>query len=303
MARNIKVLLVDDNINDKLLEPLADQASNFAQCELIHVTTWDKALKLLDEDPYAFDGLIIDGKGQKSASAKSEDDSFLSTVLPALRDRSRDGFCLPYVIYSGWAEELKRYYADEPIFWKGKDQEEEMLLYLQNAIVINSEVYKCRQLYPNIFELFDLKMLYSKYERDMVDILNATYHNFTGNRSALIKTIRPIFENTFTKLREFDNSLIPDEYFAKGKVEISKIVWHLSGSFQVDKQTGISGFSSKQILSTPSFYLLKTLQDITSHFMHNTREVPSDYLIRSCTNALIEYLLWYKQFVKDNYQK
>lgn len=304
MGRSIRVLLVDDNKSDDFFEPLADLANNLIQCDLTPVHTWDKALKILDESPYEYHGLILDGKGQRTATSKSEDDSFLNVVLTALRDRARDGYGLPYVIYSGWADELKRYYADQPIFWKGKEEEEKMLRYLQNAIISNSEIYKCRQLYPDIFELFDLKILHSKYEIEMVDIVNLNYNNFTGNRETVFKSIRPILENSFFQLNQMNNTLIEATYLSKSNPNISGIIWHLAGSPQYNKSLDKVEFKAKQLVSLPLYYLMKMLQDVTSSAaMHHFDKKSSDYLIKSCTSALIEYLLWYKQFVKDNYIK
>ena len=303
MGRNIKVLFVDDNRDVNFFAPLADNASLSINCDLIPVYTWEDAVRLLEESPYEYHGLILDGKGQKNEKSKSEDDSFLSLVLKSLHDRANKGFYLPYVIYSGWADELRRYHEGEPIFWKGKNEERKMLDHLKEAIS-KSETYKCRQLYPDIFEVFDLNLLHSKYEPELVDIVNLTYNNFIGNSEVVFRCIRPILENTFYFLHEMDDKLVAPKYFSKGSPNISGIIWYLSGSHKYNKDKEHMEFHSEKLISLPLFYLVEMLQDVTSSTaMHHSDKKPSEYLIRSCTNALIEYLLWYKQFAKDNYIK
>jgi len=303
MGRNIKVLFVDDNRDVNFFAPLADNASLSINCDLIPVYTWEDAVRILDESPYEYHGLILDGKGQKSEKSKSEDDSFLNLVLKNLHERANKGNYLPYVIYSGWADELRKYYDGEPIFWKGKNEERQMLDHLKQAIG-KSETYKCRQLYPDIFEVFDLNLLHSKYEPELVNIVNLTYNNFTGNSEVVFRCIRPIFENTFHLLNEFDGQLVAPKYFSKGSPNISGISRYLAGSPTYNKTTGEMEFPTDKVISLPLYYLLVMLQDVTSSTaMHHFDKKPSEYLIRTCTNALIEYLLWYKQFIKDNYSK
>ncbi len=301
MSRNIKVLLVDDNRSKDFFEPLADSADNVLNCELVQAYTWEDASKILDEAPFEYHGLILDGKGQKAKTTKPEDDSFLKTVLTALRDKAAKNYYLPYVIYSGWADELKKYNDDEPIFWKGKGEEEKMFFHLKE-LISGTEYHKCRQLYPDIFELFDLKIINSKYVPDMVNLVNFNYNTFVGNSEIVFRCLRPILENTFYELNKLDDNLVAPKFFHKGTPNISGIIWYLAGSHKYNKDSGQMEFNSDRVISLPLYYLVSMLQDVTSSTaMHHFDTKPSDYLIRSCTNALLEYLLWYKQFVKANY--
>src|ERR1035437_5186661 len=112
----LKILLVDDNRDKKnFFEPLADLTDNLLKGELVQAHTFEEMRTYFDGSPYEYQALILDGKGQKADKSKTEADSFLNIALRYLRKKTQEGIFIPYVIYSGYADELRKFYDDENI--------------------------------------------------------------------------------------------------------------------------------------------------------------------------------------------
>jgi hypothetical protein len=300
----IKILLVDDNKNKvTFFEPFADRVSNFLNAELVQAHTFEEMKSIFDESPYEYQALILDGKGQKTEKSKMEDDGFLTSSLKWLSLKIQEGVYIPYVVYSGYADELRKYYDEEPIYWKGKSEETDMLKFLKDKIE-KSEYFKHRQLCPDVFELFDLKLLPSVYQPDLIKAAQVYYDTYSGNKVDVLRALRPMLEATFNELKNLDSSLISPKFFKSGNPNITGIIKYLAGSPKYNDQTETLEFHSDKVLPTHLYYITDALKNITSKAgIHHYDEASSKYLIKTCVNAFFEYALWYKKFAKDNYLK
>ena len=300
----IKILLVDDNRDkDKFFEPLADLTSNYLKGDLVQAHTFLEMKTYFDEAPYEYQGVILDGKGQKDINSSTEDGNFLTTALKYIRQKNQEGIFIPYVIYSGFADELKKFYDDENIYWKDKGQEKEMLLNLR-ATIENSEFHQSSELCPDVFEVFDHSLLPSKYKPDLMKAAQVYADTFVGNSEGVLRSLRPMLEATFLGLKNLDEYLISPKYFRRGDPNISGIIWYLSGSSKYNSETDEMEFHSEQIMPIHLYYLTDGLKNITSSAaMHHYDKNSTKHLIKSAVNALFEYLIWYKNFAKRHYLK
>lgn len=298
----IKILLVDDNRDkDNFFEPLADLTSNHLKGELIQAHTFAEMKTCFDETPYEYQGVILDGKGQKDSNSSTEDGNFLTAALKYIRQKNQEGIFIPYVIYSGFADELKKFYGDENIYWKDKGQEKEMLLKLRSTIE-DSEYYQSRELCSEVFEVFDYSLLASKYKPDLMKAAQVYADTFVGNREDVLRSLRPMLEATFSRLRALDEHLISPKYFKKTDPNISGIIWYLSGSSKYNPEKDEMEFHSERIMPIHLYYLTDGLKNITSSAaMHHYDKSSSKHLTKAAVNALFEYLIWYKNFAKLNY--
>ena len=294
----VKILLVDDNKDkDNFFEPLADLASNMLKADLTQAYTFEEMSIIFEEEPYEYQAVILDGKGQKNDKSKIEDDGFLTTALRWIQEKNRQGVYIPYVVYSGYAEELKKYYSDEPIFWKGKSEEGAMFEHLREKIQ-SGRYYSQTLKSPELFEFFSLGLINPKYKPDIVRVAEIIADEYTGNSEDALRSLRPILENTLNKLAEFDSSLITTNCFKRDKISLSEALFYLAGSPRpVGEETT---FSSIQRIPQHIYYLAELVRKVTNNgAMHDYQESSSRYLVKSCVYALVEYLFWYKKFVKS----
>lgn len=304
MSYGVKILLIDDNKDTaNFFEPLADLASNLLKATLKQVYTLDEALKVLDDDFYEYQAIILDGKGQRRVTSKTEDDGFLIPALNWLHSKAREGYHMPYVIYSGYADSLRLIFEEEPIYWKGKGEEKAMFDDIQKRIE-KAESYHLRKLYPEVFELFTLNLLKSKYEPDIIKILQVENRSYVGNYADVIRSIRPMIEASLVKLNELDDQLISPKYFRRGDPNISGIIYYLSGSPTYNEENDTIEYYSDKVIPEHIGYILKSLKDITSKTcMHHYEANISKPLLNYCISGFIEYIIWFKSFTKEELLK
>jgi hypothetical protein len=293
----IKILLVDDNKDrTNFFDPLADLADNLLKVELVQAYTFDEMKLIFEESPYEYQAVILDGKGQKTDKSKTEDDAFLNSALKWLQSKNREGIYIPYVIYSGYADELKKIFDDESIYWKAKNEEEKMFADLKNKIH-SGDYFNQSSLFPDLYELFELRLLHSKYKPDFVKATQLISDTYTGNIEDVLRSLRPILESTLYTLDSFDNTLLSTACFKRDKIELADTLFYLAGSPKPVGDEVI--FGSNEIIPLHIFYLSEIIRKITnSAAMHHYDDSSSRYLVKSCIYALIEYLLWYKKFAK-----
>ena len=301
MAQNISILLVDDNTEDDFFEPLADRAKITVGFNLYQSRTWEEALQRIEEDPYEFQGLILDGKGQKTKTSKAEDDGFLKTVLERLKEKTREGYFIPYVIYTGYAEELNRYFDGEPIFWKGKGEEEKMFNTLKEQVVI-TDVLRCRQLYPELFILFKNQRLSRTLEPELAKAMEVSENSFVGKGRDVAQSLRLLLESSFMTLHNLDPQMIAARFIEGTYPNVNGIIKHLAGSPEWDRTNREMIYNSDVILPPHVYPILKVLHELTSSTaMHFYDVDTSRYLLKTIACGTLEYLTWFKTFTDKNY--
>jgi hypothetical protein len=296
---SIKILLVDDNREPNFYEPLADLANNLMKADLQQAYTFEEMQSILQESPYKYQGLILDGKGQKNERSKSEDNGYLFGTLRWLEQQRAKGLHYPYVVYTGYADELKERFSDEDIFWKGKSEEKAMMDTLRRKIK-DTDFFQQSMLHPELFEAFGLSILDTKYQKELIGITQIADNTFTGDWNQLMRCIRPALECTLVNLDRIDRRLIPSGLIRNDQVDLGRILFHLAGS--PDKGGTQTIYGSRQVIPTDIYCLTEQIRRLTNFagMHHNDRSV-SRFAIQSCTFAFLGYLEWLLSFVKSNY--
>ena len=295
----IRILLVDDNRQKELFfEPLADLASNILRADLVQAYTFEEMKSIFEDNPYEYQAVILDGKGQKNDISKAEDDGFLNIALKWLQAKNREGVYIPFVIYSGYADELKKIFDDEAIYWKSKNEETKMLQDLQNKIK-GTAYFNQALLFPDIYELLDLKLLHSKYQPDIIKATQTISDTYIGSLEDVLRSLRPMLEFTLYKLDELSTTLFSTACFKRGKIDLAGTLYFLAGS---PKSVGDEViFDSQEIIPLHIFFLAETIRKITnSSAMHHYDVTASNNLAKSCIYAFIEYLMWFKKYIIEN---
>jgi hypothetical protein len=297
----IKILLVDDNREPNYYEPLADLANNLMKADLDQVYTFEEMRSKLQESPYEYQALILDGKGQKNERSKSEDNGYLYGTLTWLMQQRAKGLHYPYVVYTGYADDLRERFSEEDIFWKGKGEEKKMMDTLRVKIQ-EKDFFQQSMLHPGLFEAFDLKILDRKYQEELVDITLVADNNFTGDWKQVMRCIRPALECTLINLDRLDRTIILSGLIRNNQVDLARTLFYLAGSPDgVGEQTV---YDSRQVFPTDIYYLTEQIRKLTNFaaMHHNERRI-SRLTIQSCVFAFLAYLEWLISFVKATYSK
>jgi hypothetical protein len=183
----INVLIVDDD---------AKYASNQAfvaddHCiALIHCPYWDEAFKLVSENPYDYDAIVLDGKGQINADSETADLNHLKKAHRDLTLLEGRGIAIPYVINTGYVEESAVAYGVE-LFKKLMD--EDKLYRRLRELGENSLAYRMRKTLPDVFPAFSDSLLGKTAEGIFLQIFKTMEEG---------KSLSPDIRNNLRKILE-----------------------------------------------------------------------------------------------------
>lgn len=296
----IKAILIDDT------ESYIEEFKGLASYHYMEVLGYISLENALDEYPdlSGIDFIILDAQGIIDEEDTSPDFDFVPTALRRIEEiERRNAFVIPKCINTGFPEnaKVKRYKNSIPIFEKSTQQNQ--LFEFVKQSVGELDVYQMRNSYPEIFEVFDSELLSGNMKNEFVAICREIKENNPKQYKATLRRMRPIIENVLTKLNDTDENLIPKGYFKKGIPEISAIIHHLSGKPKFNKDTRELEYHAEQVLPEHISYLLNTLYDISSKVaMHDYSKEITQYVVKSCLFALLEFLVWFKNFYTNNYR-
>jgi hypothetical protein len=299
-----KILLVDDNTSTDFLKPLRETAFNVAKFDLDWRSTWEDSTKLLETNNGYYSGLILDGKGQKTATSKAEDDSFLDEAKEWLKEKARIGIYIPFVVYTGYADELKKYFGNLDIYWKDRGEEEDMLKKLLEKIN-NTELDRYKHRFPDLFASIGGKYLPEGAGPLLVNLLKWSEQDIVSK--IWFNSLRDFIEEIFKRSNNIDNvHLLPDTFLnpvQQGRPNLKACALYWAGR-QVDL-TRIGGNGNiqaqYQILSPHNSWLADSTIQVSQILSHNYNDNFTIYAYRSCVSAVCELLIWFKQYIDNNY--
>lgn len=296
----IKAILIDDT------ESYIEEFKGLASYHYIEVLGYTSLELALDEYPdlSGIDFIILDAQGIIDEEDTSPDFDFVPTALRRIEEiERRNAFAIPKCINTGFPEnaKVKRYRNSISIFEKSTQQNELLTFVKQSVAAL--DIYQLRNSYPDIFDLFHAGILSANMKTEFVEICREIKENNPNQYKATLRRMRPIIENVLITLNGADENLIPKGYFRKGVPEISAIIHHLSGKPKFNRETKEQEYHAEQVLPEHIYYLLNTLYDITSKVaMHDYSKEITQYVVKSSLFALLEILIWFKQFYSTNYR-
>ncbi len=147
LKQKVKALIVDDD-SDYVLG-LTDVAA-LEGIELTHETYWDSAFKMISADPFRFEVIILDRRGQINASSDSADAEHLSKAIEELSRLQGQGYEIPWLINTGFKLDDIRRHAGKA-FRKFSDQGE--MLERVKTLAIENPENRMKVRFPEVYSL------------------------------------------------------------------------------------------------------------------------------------------------------
>ena len=295
-----QVLFVDDNDDINFKQPFIELAFQKGNLELTWVKTWEEAKKNILANKGKYKALILDGKGQQDTTSKTEDDSFLDIARTWLRDRAVNGDYIPYVVYSGYAEELQKFFGSEDIFWKEKNEEVSLFEKL-NEKIGQTELFRCKHLHPKPFEAIGGDYLPESCSDVLVKLIRWSEEPILTK--IWFNSVRDLIEEVFKRANVIDNvAFVPDNQINTGQNGRPKLA-SICALWIGDHNT----------LSLPDLvvgdhigYLLRPLVNLVQMMSHSqitgqNVDTVTIYSFRASVNSLMEILIWFKGYVDAKY--
>ncbi len=299
MEKTYRILFSDDD--KRYSESLVDRAFSDYKLELDHFEDWEEAYSRLFNDLSYYDAVIIDGKGKLTTDSSGDDQKHVSQAIGDLRELKGRGHYIPYVVLSKYLEIKDT--IPERFFEKGRD-EEEMFQHLIKEIE-SADDNKLKVKYQDAFNSFGDKYLNQEAENNMLEAVRAfeTSNWSASNFAALRKVIEAVYKDIHLK----DDALIPYKClrYDDNKINFTLCERRLKGQTINDMNTGRITYPAVEAV-LPGF-LASTITPFT---MLCNKSLHIDYKDRltkntlgACIYFIIDLLVWYKQFVDQNYYK
>ena len=243
----------------------------------------------------------MDGKGQINESTKSDDDVHLINAIKRLNHMENDGLAPLYVILTGYIDQYKFYEGiGIRVFRKGRD-ELEMLNFLKEKIK-DSDEYKARYQFPDIFEIFDKNYLTPKHKGNFITIYKKLNGQHISEEESALTLIRRFLEGIYRKLNQVNCKIVPDYLLNDEGIKVGEITTLIAGSPRYNKEKEIFEVSSPEDCYMPLhiYYLAQCLQKVGSAIGAHDHHRDGKYILKSQFYTLLEILIWFKTVVDQN---
>ncbi|SMO38578.1 hypothetical protein [Fodinibius sediminis] len=303
MSDFLKVMIIENE--EDYADSLEDNAA-YKDIELIHFDNLEDGLaELTDNFPF-YDGLILDGKGHLSADKPVEKDVHAYKALKKLRELGEEGKLIPRVINTGYFEDMQDVteYEDIDIFEKFKEEDE--MLDTLKGMIENSNMYKYKKKYPNVFSLFVNKYFPDRKALDLIQILNALDSKEQSVIRANLSLIRTFLEPLYKGMA--DLGFIPKEFYDTDEDEIAATWCERYVTFRsVDIEVKENGDTKKntfkandRIVPNHIGWELSQIRNLCSKAgSHDYSYNVSNITLKSATFSLLNILDWYYSWLQE----
>lgn len=290
------IIFIDDN------KEYADHFIREAKSKNINVThkkSFDGLKEILPKFSHKFAAVILDIKCLLHDDQEIEDANFIGTAMKYL-DQSIPNF--PRLILTGDDTEfnnLKKYYTDEKLFLKTPQDLEKLFDNIQ-YYVDNSEDLKIKREHSSIFEIFENRWMGSEGEKLTLKILKEGLTTSDKNQfKGILADIRSMQERLYKTINKIDKQVVPNNMFRNnGMINFNQLMKHLSGN--PDRNRNFQP-TTKVYQNSTIDNLSKTIYWSCGEYIHEDPSRTyfiSDNTLKSLTYALLELLLWAKQYLK-----
>lgn len=297
MEKTWKILFVDDD--PRYAAPLIDMAFSEFGLELEYYDNWEEAFSNLTENFELYHGVIIDGKGKLRKDSKDDDQKHVSKAIGDLRELRGNKQYIPYVILSKYLE-IKDAVV-EPFFEKGLN-EKEMFDFLIKEIQ-NLADNKIRIKYQDAFAAFGDNYLDKSAEENLLEAIRSFENNNWNHNS--FTPLRKIIEAVYKSIHEKDDELIPYAClrFENNQINFTYCERRLKGQTINERGTGPVLFPAvESVLPRHLRAVIAEFTKLCSRSMHaDYRDNINKFTHGSCLFFVIDLLIWYKNFVDENY--
>ncbi len=295
----ISVLLFDDKLDYCRQLRLSARISNI---DITYKHSWDNALEELSENHSKYKFVILDAKSFLREDQKEGSES-IDSVIRAMTDiRKLEGQVkhpIPFCINTGYAEHAATFEATTHVFEKGSDTEK-LFKYILDEVNLLPET-KIKNDFFKVFETFEYGYFERNLEIELINIIKRVNSIGDSTEKSVLRDMRPFLEAVFNNMIQQMPGFIP-ERIGKGRtLNLSAALKFIGGNPRFNEGSNSIEFNGEQFMPLHLYYLAKGFKDATSSMgMHYDSEPISRYFVLAQFNALMEILVWYKDFMDKN---
>lgn len=306
--QKIKVLIVDDNKN--LCDAFINRYDGH-EFEVYADYSLDKAKDRLEKNFYDYHFVILDGLGHLT-SGRTEgkgDDGFAMVAIEIIKNLSiKFGRTLPCCLFTAYQDDrvlnaLKQANNGLMVFSKNYDGDTDKMWEYIRTCYKNSPETTVRQNYSDIFFIFEIGLLGSTIERELIQFLLAEQNTGLDSFKQVARQIRPLMEAVYLKIAEIDRKFLPDGLQQGKEQSLSNAIFFMAGKPKWNNTLRRYEIHSKDYMPLHLWFLVDALQKATSSTaMHHTNATISRYTLASYKQILVDLLLWFRVFTEKHSQ-
>lgn len=296
MSTYPKVLFIDDN--PRYANPLIDIAFNHHHIELIYYEDWEQGKSALISQPDNFQAIILDGRGKVNQDDKGDNPKHLSIAIQDIKDLQQKGIHINYVVNTAYLEELSSYFQVEYMVDK---MDTERLFAILKQLIYTSDIHRIKSLHATVFATIGNGYLPKICEELLINALLPIENNqLTLNT---LNLGRQLIEHVYMRLHEYDDNLIPYEFFRyeKGHINLKFCELRLTGK-EIRNKGDVLYPAIQTVLPEHLCIILGPITAICHSGSHPSNEkVLTKYSLSIVMNGIMDLLIWFKQFVDKYY--
>ncbi|MER0442624.1 hypothetical protein [Emticicia sp. W12TSBA100-4] len=305
----IKVIWSDDIFESEQEKQASIEDAYGNDIIVVAVQTWEEALKELESAGDSYDGIILDGRGQRNVDSKTNDSAHLTQAISWISEQRGMGKYYPTIIHTGYYEAIHDLYGEDKniVGITNKPDTAELFRLIKEASVSTPNL-KIRQKYSDLWGIFNFNILDSSKEALLLSIIRKL-ENETFKKSDF-NSIREVFEALLKKFNALDNSdnLLPNDVLKNdGTINLGWSLMILKG-IRTEIRNG-----SKLIRTIPEKvnpvipkkhhigYCFDFVKDVSSALSHDYQAGFGKTMPFACLNALLEILNWSNKLIQERY--
>jgi hypothetical protein len=303
------VLYVEDMPKDLFLDNAYEE-----NIDVVILKYYDDLIKELSMKDHPWDAVILDAFGKCNEDDPKLGFSGLSKATKFLDSLNGDK-SIPYFIYTGEDEKFGGKYNEfsdtYEVYYEKGIGDEKLIKDIKKAIEDQPNAI-IRQRYPKVFKLFKEGFVDNKeYEKNLINILKSIDNDLEIDDELYFNQLRQILEETMR--RAYLIGLLHEKCLAhnESKVTLSYATRFLSGQRIDDLGIKSDKTHFPKIISDHVWSII-TITNIGSHAEKEFKEqseanlkeyrkmLNTPYLLYSLTFKLMDVLLWFSEYIKEN---
>lgn len=293
--KKYNVIFIED---DPTVFETLDTPSRRNGLVITHFTNGEEGFEAL-ESSRKYKGLILDGSCFEKKEDEIPEDAFLYTAINRLKDiQNKQNRYIPTIVYTGYKPQFEKYIKDDEIKIYSKSDDSFTMLNDLKEKIKKTEEQQILIKYSDIFDFFDKGYLPEKDEMILLSLIK----DFNTNDPTVIwrniGNIRPIMESFQKSMNKVNPKVSPNNF------SFNDFRKHLGGNRNYNKKLGYEVPTKTVYVEDYLYELIKMLYSITSiEGNHHSKNKLTKYSYNALVNGLLEVLVWFGNWMDDQFKK
>ena len=284
--QKINVVIIDDETS--WVETIYNAAARNG-IELTHCTNLEEGMNTL-ESSKKYLSVILDGYCLVNKDEDVPSKSFLSKAfkkIDALIER-QDRFLLP-VINTAF-DEYSEYFSERAQIFDKKSQTDELFTFIRSETKKSPEM-QIKNKHVKVFEIFESGYLLDNVELKLLSVIKSINDEDPSVIQANLSLMRTIIEAVKDKLYAVDPNI------SQPGTPAIAFLKNLAGNWDYSAKRPTSNQYMPKYICDQMVTLYTIASETASH---HSNLCPTKYTVKAMENSLLEFLLWFKNWMDDN---